>query len=91
MTNHLCQLLKTDTVLPLKSSDSQPAVNVADVQVQQRCPFCSNTVVHCDYRATEQQGTSILNVKVPEIVTKFFDHKPLLGREIHFIPCLQSS
>lgn len=35
MANHLCQLLKTGTVLPPVSSDSQPAVNAADVQVQQ--------------------------------------------------------
>lgn len=35
MTNHLCQLLKTGTVLPPVSPDSQPAVNAADVQVQQ--------------------------------------------------------
>lgn len=35
MTNHLSQLLKTGTVLPHVSSDSQPAVNAVYVQVQQ--------------------------------------------------------
>lgn len=38
MTNHLCQLLKTGTVLPLVRSDSQPAVNIIDMEVQLSVP-----------------------------------------------------
>lgn len=43
MTNHLCQLLKTGTVLPLVSSDS----TCSRCSWCAKCHCCSNTAVHC--------------------------------------------
>lgn len=81
MANHLCQLLKTGTVLPPESSDSQPAVNAVDVQFQQS--VTSALTLQFTAVAIGQQNNQRPKFKDTRDGIKLFGHKTPQGREIH--------